>query len=76
MLDREFEKEILERAMERVQQRVEPRTWEAFRLLALEGVSGQEAAQRLHMDRAAVYVAKNRVSKMLQEETARLETSP
>ena len=34
----------LRQAMRLVRVRVEPHTWEAFRLLAIEGLSGDEAA--------------------------------
>jgi RNA polymerase sigma-70 factor (ECF subfamily) len=57
----------------RVQGRVEPHTWEAFRLTALEGLSGAEAAGRLRLKVATVYKAKSKVQQMLQEEVARLE---
>src|SRR5262245_28590094 len=48
-LDEEFDRELLEEAMARVRLRVEARTWEAFRLLAQEGLSGAEVAGRLGM---------------------------
>lgn len=72
-LDREFDNEFLEEAMERVKTRVEDKTWQAFWLCAHEDLAGQEVAQRLRISRAAVYMAKSRVAKMLQEEMARLE---
>jgi RNA polymerase sigma-70 factor (ECF subfamily) len=72
-LEAEFDREILAEAMLRVRLRVAPQTWEAFRLTALEGLSGAEAGQRIPMQVAQVFVAKRRVQKMLQEEVARLE---
>jgi len=56
-----------------VQSRVAPQTWEAFRLTALEGVSGTEAAARIPMPVNQVYVSKRRVQLLLQEELARLD---
>ena len=44
-----------------------------FRWTALEDVPGAEAAQRLGMNVAAVYKAKSRILKMLQEEVRRME---
>jgi RNA polymerase sigma factor (sigma-70 family) len=67
-LQAEFDQELLEEASERVRQRVEPHTWEAFRLTAVEGLSGAEAAARLGMKVATVFKAKSKVQKMLQEE--------
>jgi RNA polymerase sigma-70 factor (ECF subfamily) len=54
---------------------VDARTWEAFRLTALEGRSGAEAAAELGMTVAAVFKAKSRVLKMLQDEVRQLEGS-
>ncbi len=72
-LEGEFDRELLQEAMLRVRLRVAPQTWEAFTLTAVEGLSGAEAAQRIPMQVAQVYVAKRRVQKMLQEEVAKLE---
>ena len=55
-------------AMQRVKRRVKPATWEAFQLTAVDGLTGADAAQKLQMAVAHVFVAKNRVQKMLQEE--------
>ena len=44
-LQEAFDRELLEEAMSRVRLRVEPRTWDAFRLLAIDGWSGADAAQ-------------------------------
>ena len=72
-LEEEYDRELLEAASARVRLRVEPRTWEAFRLLTYEGLSGAEAAERLGMKVGAIYVAKCKVQKMLQEGIRRLE---
>jgi RNA polymerase sigma-70 factor (ECF subfamily) len=69
----EFDQELLEEAMERVRQRVEPHTWEAFRLTAIEGQSGAAVAEQLQMKVATVFKSKSNVQKMLQEEVKRLE---
>ena len=72
-LDEECERDLLEEAMARVRLRVEPRTWEAFRLLALEGRSGAEAAAQLGMKVATVFVARSKVQRMIQEEASKLD---
>lgn len=72
-LESEFDRELLEEAMARVRLRVAPQTWEAFRLTALEGLSGAEVSQRIAMQVAQVFVAKRRVLKMLSAEVAKLE---
>ena len=48
-------------------------TWEAFRLMTLEGLPVAEVASRVHLQVAMVYVAKSKVQKMLQEEIGKLE---
>ena len=63
-----FDAEVLELAMHRVKKRVKPGTWDAFHLTAVEGLSGAAAAVKLEIPVAHVFVAKNRVQRMLQEE--------
>jgi RNA polymerase sigma-70 factor (ECF subfamily) len=72
-LNEQFDQELLEEATARVRRRVEPHTWEAFRLTALERLSGAAAAVQLGLKVATVFKAKSKVQKMLQEEIARLE---
>jgi RNA polymerase sigma-70 factor (ECF subfamily) len=68
-----FNHELLELAISRVRERVATSTWDAFRLLTFEGLSGAKAAQLLAIPVASVFVAKHRVQKMLKEEVAQLE---
>lgn len=56
-----------------VRRRVEPHTWEAFWLVGIVLWTVDETAQHLRMKNAAVYKAKARVTKMLQDE-GRLRT--
>ena len=72
-LENVFDREVLEEAMARVQRRVAPHTWEAFRLLTFEGLSGAEVAPRVGMQVTMVYVAKSKVQKLLREEIEALE---
>src|SRR5262245_18054444 len=72
----EFDRELLEEAMSRVRLRVAPQTWQAFHLTAIDGLSGAEAAERIPMAVAQVFVAKRRVQKSIQEELSRLEGTP
>ena len=73
-LEAEFDREIFEEAMVRIRLRVAPQTWSAFTLTVLDGLSGAEAAERIPMQVAQVFVAKRRVQKMLQAEVAKLDT--
>jgi RNA polymerase sigma factor (sigma-70 family) len=72
-LEEAFDHELLEAAKVQVRLRVAPHTWDAFRLVALEGLPVTEVAARVHMQTAMVYVAKSKVQKMLQEEIRKLE---
>jgi RNA polymerase sigma factor (sigma-70 family) len=69
-----FDHELLEAAKVRVRLRVAPHTWDAFRLVALEGLPVAEVAAALRMQVAMVYVAKSKVQKMLREEIEKLES--
>ena len=72
-LDEEYERDLLDEALARVRLRVQPHTWQAFHLLAVEGRSGAEAAALLGMKVAAVFVARSKVQKMAREEVRKLE---
>jgi RNA polymerase sigma-70 factor (ECF subfamily) len=67
-LNAEFDQELLDEAMAQVRERVEPHTWEAFRMTALERMSGADAARQLNMNVATVFKAKSKVLQMLQKE--------
>jgi RNA polymerase sigma factor (sigma-70 family) len=72
-LEEAFDFELLESAKMQVRLRVAPHTWEAFRLVAIEGLPVTEVAAQVHMQVAMVYVAKSKVQKMLREEIQKLE---
>jgi RNA polymerase sigma-70 factor (ECF subfamily) len=69
----EFDLELLDEAMQRVQRRVEPSTWEAFRLVAVDGRPAADVAQHLALKVATVYVIKGRVQQWIRDEIAALE---
>jgi len=72
-LEAEFDLELLEEAGRRVRKRVATHTWEAYRLTAIEGLSGAETAAQLGMKVAAVFVSRSHVTKHLQNELRALE---
>ena len=72
-LESAFDHELLETAMEQVRSRVDGPTWEAFRLTAVEGLTGAEAADGLLMAVGNVYVAKHRVRMLLKAAISKLE---
>lgn len=71
-LDRLFEQQLLELAIARVRARVQQHTWDAFRLMVLEGQRGEQVAQATGMQLNAVYTARFRIQKMVTEELQRL----
>ena len=74
-LEEEFHRELMDQAMLLVRPRVAARTWDAFRLTALEGCSGAAVAAQLEMKVARVYVAKSEVKAMIRQEIRKLEGS-
>ena len=74
-IEEAFDRELLDVAMHRIRNRVKPATWDAFQLTAIEGLSGVDAAKKLAIPVANVFVAKHRVQKMLQEEVRILKDS-
>jgi RNA polymerase sigma-70 factor (ECF subfamily) len=72
-LQEAFDHELLEVAKVRVRLRVAPHTWEAFRLVAIEGRPVAEVAATVQMQVAMVYAAKSKVQKMLHKEIQKLE---
>jgi RNA polymerase sigma-70 factor (ECF subfamily) len=72
-LERQFDTELLDEAMVRVRLRVTPQSWDAFRLTALDGRSGVEAAGELDMQVSAVFKARSRIQKLIQDELRKLE---
>src|SRR5439155_24904056 len=63
-LNAEFEPGLLTEALGRARLRVEPHTYEAFRLTAVDGLSGPDAAKELGLPVATVFKAKSRVRKL------------
>jgi RNA polymerase sigma-70 factor (ECF subfamily) len=66
--DEEHDRYVLHCLLDLVNEEFEPVTLQAFRRLAVDGVSGAEAAQELGLSVAAVYVAKSRVLARIRQE--------
>jgi RNA polymerase sigma-70 factor (ECF subfamily) len=67
-LEAQYDRELLELASQAVRLRVTPQTWDAFRLTAVDGLSGAEASAQLGMPLASVFTARHRVQTMLRDE--------
>jgi RNA polymerase sigma-70 factor (ECF subfamily) len=72
-LEETYDQELLELAIADVRERVEPHTWEAFRLTAIDGVGALEVAARLGIRVATVYRARHVVQKKLREALVALD---
>jgi RNA polymerase sigma-70 factor (ECF subfamily) len=66
--DEQHDRYVLHCLLDLMEEEFEPMTLQAFRRLALDGVSGAEAAQELGLSVAAVYVAKSRVLARIRQE--------
>lgn len=71
--DRLSRQELLQTSMAIVQKQVEPSSWSAFCLVALEGLTGPQAAEKLGMRAEAVYMAKMRVQRRIVQEFLELD---
>jgi len=66
--DEEHDRYVLNCLLDLVEEEFEPVTLKAFRRLALDGVSGAQAAQELGLSVAAVYVSKSRVLARIRQD--------
>lgn len=71
-LRQQTDRDALETVLPMVRRRTEPRTWEAFRLTAIEGLDGRTVADRLGMSLSAVYVARHNVRTRLTQEIRKI----
>jgi RNA polymerase sigma factor (sigma-70 family) len=75
--EEEWEKNLLESAMERVKARIDPRQFQIFDMYVLQMKPVRQISQALGINPARIYLAKHRVSKLLAAELKRLkESSP
>jgi RNA polymerase sigma-70 factor (ECF subfamily) len=74
-LERLFDLELLESAMQQVRLRAAPHTWMAFAMTAVEGIPAPVVARRLGMKIARVYSARSTIQQRLQDECRRLEAT-
>jgi RNA polymerase sigma-70 factor, ECF subfamily len=65
--DDEHDRHVLQRALAMIESEFEPATWQAFRLVALEGVGAADASARLGITANAARIAKCRVLRRLRQ---------
>ena len=70
----EHQRQLAADAMEKLKSTIDPNTWSAFELTAVEGLSAEDAGKQIGMSTGAVYVARSRVTAKLRSEIqARLD---
>ncbi len=64
----EYQRQLAADAMEKLKATIEPNTWKAFELTAIDGLTAEEAGQQIGLSKGAVYVARSRVTAKLRSE--------
>ena len=72
VLDLEWRREAFRWAVDQIHDEFQPKTWEAFWLTAVDGLSTTEAARQTGKSIGAVYVARSRIMARLQEKVRTL----
>ncbi|MGZ8899070.1 MAG: RNA polymerase sigma factor [Limisphaerales bacterium] len=71
--DEEWQKNLVDGAMQRVKARVTPRQFQIFDLYVLKEWPVAEVKRTLNVSAARIYLAKHRVSRLVREELLRME---
>jgi len=71
--EQEWERNLLEAAIERVKQRFDPRQFQLFDLLVLQQWPTNKVRSVLNVGRTYMYVARHRISKAVKNELIRIK---
>ncbi len=71
--EEEWQKNLLDAAIERVKQQVTPKQFQIFDLSVLRALPVAEVTQILKVNTAQIYLARHRVSALVKKEVKRLE---
>jgi RNA polymerase sigma factor (sigma-70 family) len=74
--DDEWEKNLLEAALERVKRKVDPKHYQAFDLYVLKKWPVSKVARTLRISSGRVYLIKHRINGLIKYEIAYLQTRP
>jgi RNA polymerase sigma factor (sigma-70 family) len=74
--DQEWERNLVDAAMERVKLRVKPEHYQIFYLSAVKGLGPREVARMLQVNVGQVYLVRHRVAKEVKREVERLRDKP
>lgn len=74
--DEEWERNLVDAAMERVKLRVKAEHYQIFHLSAVKGLKTSEVARMLHVNIGQVYLIRHRLAKEVKREVERLKVKP
>jgi RNA polymerase sigma-70 factor (ECF subfamily) len=74
--DEEWERNLVDAAMERVKLRVKPEHYQIFYLSAVKGLATGEVARILQVNAGRVYLVRHRLAKEVKREVERLREKP
>jgi RNA polymerase sigma-70 factor (ECF subfamily) len=72
----EWERNLVDAAMERVKLRVKPEHYQIFHLSAVKGLKSTEVARMLEVNIGQVYLVRHRLAKEVKREVERLKEKP
>ncbi len=64
--NREYDQQVLATLLNQIQNEFKPSTWNAFQLVAIEGISAKAAAEQLSVTVNSIFIAKSRVMARLR----------
>lgn len=74
--DEEWERNLVDAAMERVKLRVRPEHYQIFYLSAVKGLGTRQVARMLEVNLGQVYLVRHRLAKEVKREVERLKEKP
>jgi RNA polymerase sigma-70 factor (ECF subfamily) len=74
--DEEWERNLVDAAMERVKLRVKAEHYQIFHLSAVKGLKTAEVARMLQVNLGQVYLIRHRLAKEVKREVERLKEKP
>ena len=72
----EWERNLMEAAIERVKRKVDPRQYQVFDLCVVKEWSPARVARALKVNRGRVYLIKHRINNLIKKEIAHLRAKP
>ncbi len=74
--DEEWEKNLMEAAIDRVKRKVDPKQYQAFDLYVFKKWPVSKVAQKLRINPGRIYLVKHRINNLIKKEITYLKTKP